>query len=143
MSDESAKSESINPTLYAGAGWLRHALEQRGKELCPFGERVANLLGWVFAGIYHIDDSVLSKGAVWDHDAYVRITLGRKDLSTYDSNILTRLVIACHDLAIRMEINPCNGHYIELLFHPRLREGGVSRRHPTIEEAIERARAER
>lgn len=130
--------QSIDPKLYSGSSWLRKEL---GRDLSPLGERVADLLGWVFAGIYHLDISSLQK-ADWSNDSYIRLAIWCGGWSTYDFSILTRLVIGCHDLAIRMEINPCNFHCLELLFHARQREGSVWERHPTIEQAIEAARRE-
>ncbi len=135
---------TIRTNYYAGAAWLKHSLasQRTARGLCPFGERVADLLGWVFEGIYHISDAVLADKAVWDNDRYARISLGWQDLSTFDTSTLTRLVVACHDLAIRMEVNPCNFHHVELLFHPRQRDGAGFERHPTIEWQIERFRRE-
>ena len=43
---------------YAGAAWIRSAL---GRELSPLGAAVADLLGDVFAGIYHLDNADLRK----------------------------------------------------------------------------------
>jgi hypothetical protein len=130
---------SIDRDLYAGANWIRKDLNVT---LSPLGERVADLLGWVFYGIYHLDYGALRR-ANWGNTHYVRLALSCRGWATYDGDQLTRLVIACHDLCIRMEINPCNFHHLELLFHPREREGRTWARHPTMEDAIARARAER
>lgn len=59
----------------------------------------------------------------------------RRDLSTFDTDALTRLVILAHDLAIRVEIRPAM-HNVRVLAHQRTREGSLMHRHPTIEEAI-------
>lgn len=51
---------------------------------------------------------------------------------------LTRLVIGAHDECIRVEISPCAFRYLKIEMWPREgREGCISRRHPTIEQAIE------
>ncbi len=129
----------INTSAYSGANWLRSDM---GITLSPLGERVANLLGWVFEGLYHLDRGALLK-ANWSDNVYIRLAPWCSGWSTYDSSILTRLVVACHDLAIRMEINPCNFHHLELLFHPRKREESlVWGWHPTVEWQIDRFRRE-
>ena len=64
---------------YAGADWLEEVLRPRCG-LSPFATKVANILGQVFAGIYHIERSVLSPKADWTGDE-INITI-RGDLST-------------------------------------------------------------
>ena len=117
-------------------------LAARGKTLSEFGARAADLLGWVYLGIYHIEGAVLSKGAVWDDEYYVRVPLWSSGLSTFDGDSLTRLVLAAHAHAIRVDISPCNFQHVELMLHPRVREsnGHSYSWHPTIEQAIESAK---
>lgn len=112
-----------------GPNWLR----QCKKELSPEGERVARLVDWVFDGIYHQQRAVLR--ADWT-DTYVRLTLAC-DLASFDASLLTRLVVGAHDHAIRVEISPCNFQYLEVMFHPRDREGPrYWDHHPTMEAAL-------
>jgi hypothetical protein len=40
---------------YAGAGWVK---AMTGQTMSPFGENVADLLGDLFLGIYHIERDV-------------------------------------------------------------------------------------
>jgi hypothetical protein len=61
-------------------------------------------------------------------------------LSTWDYDHLTRAVIMAHDRCIRLDVQPCTPKLLRLVLHKRQREGGVSERHPTIEEAITRVR---
>jgi len=42
--------------MYAGASWIKSSLK---KEMSPLGEAVANLLGRVSRGIYHLKTSSL------------------------------------------------------------------------------------
>lgn len=122
---------------YAGADWVKSALKV--KEMSTFGEAVANLLGDLYGGIYHLQDNDLKK-VEWDNNHHIVFVLNWRSLSTTDNNLLTGLVILCHDRAIRCEISARSSKGIELIFHQRSRGGGISQRHPTMEEAIERFR---
>lgn len=65
------------------------------------------------------------------------------DLATYDWDKLTRLVLMAHDQCIRVSIFPNAFKSLRIAIWKREREGGLSKRHPTIEEAIELYRANR
>lgn len=121
---------------YAGSDWIKSNFKV---EMSPLGEAVANLLGDLFYGIYHLDSTALKK-VDWANDHHIIFILGWKSLATTDFDELTRLVILCHDRCIRCEISPRAFHHLELIFHQRQREGNGWQRHPTIEAAIENAR---
>lgn len=126
-------------TRYAGAAWVRG----QGIPLSPFGERAADLLGWVWRGIYHIPEEV--RRGEWKADE-VSITLwGGKyhGLNSYDDDYLTRLLIGAHDFAIRVTVEPAGPRYLRVRLLPRQRDGAFCERHPTIERAIETARQDR
>lgn len=118
---------------HAGADWVESALR---KPLSPFGRQVADLLGYLYAGIYHIEHAV--QKVDWSNDRYIVLKIGTEaSLATWDFNYLTTLVLLCHRMAIRCEVSPCNPQKITLHFHKRQRTGGMAERHPTIEEAIQ------
>lgn len=124
---------------YAGADWLATALAQvRPKAtISPFGRRVADLLGELFQGLYHWD----GWGKVdWSNERWIRVSVGHVDWSTYDSSLLTHLVLLAHREAIRVQMAPCNFSHLELYFHPRSREDSsrTSAYHPTLAEAAAR-----
>lgn len=125
-------------TSHSGADWVIRTFRT---PISPLGAKVANLLGWVFAGIYHIPLTRL-RAVEWSNNCYIQIRLSN-DWSTFDSDNLTALVVAAHDLALRVTLSPCNPHYLELMFHERQREGSIYARHPTIEDATQRIRARR
>jgi hypothetical protein len=128
----------VNPHLYAGSDWLRECKV----ELSEAGARCADLLGWVFSGIYHIGDSVRNPKVKWNDD-YVSLTISSHDLSTFDGWVLTRLVIAAHDLCIRVTVEAAAPRYLRLRLYPRKgHEGRLYERHQSIEEAERRARGE-
>ena len=79
--------------------------------------------------------------ANWEHGNGVRFTISPMGLATFDFNGLTRLVVGAHDKCIRVEIRPCNMQRLEVtMFKREGREGSISRRHPTMEGAIELSR---
>ena len=97
------------------------------------GLRVALLLEqWL--GLHHIRDDTLRKTA-WDNPRFVEMKLPGEQ-ATYDFNELTRLVFLAHDHGIRVAITPSGPQFLRLLFHPRAREGGLTERHPTLEQAL-------
>jgi hypothetical protein len=120
-------------TKFSGADWLEKEFK---REMSPFGRDVADLLGQVYAGIYHIHSEVLHPRADWSDERRIEITTFQ-DLSTYDFDILTKLVVLAHDMAIRLTIAPASSRYLRLIFHKREREGHISRRHPSLEQAVE------
>jgi hypothetical protein len=121
---------------YAGSDWIKSALKVK---MSPLGEAVADLLGDLFFGIYHLDTKALRR-VDWANDNHIVFSLGWHSLSTCDFDELTRLVILCHDRAIRCSVAASTHKYLELMFHQRQRDGGYSERHPTIEQAIEETR---
>jgi hypothetical protein len=120
---------------YAGADWLVKSYPEIKPS--PLGLKVADIMGMVENGLYHMDLGQLKK-INWS-DPYVICIKISGSLSTFDWNNLTELVILCHDQAIRLSIDPCM-RFLRLLFHQRKREGHYNQRHPTIEEAIESCR---
>lgn len=120
---------------YQGANWIEAALKP--KEMSELGKKVADLLGDLFLGIYHLDSDKL-KAVDWSNTHHIEFALGWKSLSTYDDSHLTHLVLLAHQRAIRVQISPRSNHYLTLIFHQR--ESGMKhewhKRHPTIEEAI-------
>lgn len=57
--------------------------------------------------------------------------------STYDGDLLTRLVFLCHDKHVRAELRDGGFGRIKIIITPRDREGYIFERHPTIGEALE------
>ena len=117
---------------FAGADWLKEVYKG---EISPLGERVADMLGFVFGGIYHIHSDVVTTD--WSSKRFIEIRLRHKQLATMDSDELTTLVLLAHRLAIRVEINSLSNSSLLLRFHQRQRQGRVDQRHPTIEFAVE------
>ncbi|QIG68671.1 hypothetical protein EVB67_021 [Rhizobium phage RHph_TM3_3_14B] len=73
----------------------------------------------------------------WGSECHTEFVTSGHGLATWDFNRLTRLVIGAHDECIRVEISPRAFRYLSIEMWPRQgREGCMSVRHPTIEEAI-------
>lgn len=114
---------------FFASGWLT----ANGCTVGEFGAKVAGLMNWWLDGIYHRGEEM--RRAHWTNETRVSVVVGTC-LSTYDASNLTRLVIAAHDLAIRLEIEGASPGRLRLIFTPRQREGDQFERHPTIEQAI-------
>ena len=122
---------------YAGAEWLEPQLTKNGIEMSDLGRDVADLLGDLSRGIYHIEQHLDS--ADWSNTRWIEIRLPGQ-LATFDGDVLTVLVVLCHDKAIRCEINPRSNSYLTLRFHQRAREGSMFERHPTLEDHVKKIR---
>ncbi len=128
---------------YAGQDWLKVWLKGGvgAAEISPFAAKVADILGDVFFGIYHLNIRSIRK-VDWNNDHDIEIVI-YGGLSTFDSDQLTRLVVLCHDRMVRLEIRPANFKHLRLCFGLRTsRAGEIYTRHPTLEDAAARIRAD-
>lgn len=91
-----------------------------------------------FSDFYFGEHHFPGKIKEWGHGWAMPQT---NSLSTYDYNHLTRLVVMAHDRCIRVEIVPKGMNRILIVLHKRKREGGVSKEHPELEDAIEYIRS--
>lgn len=124
-------------TEYAGVDWLEEHLKYVDPDLVisPLGRKVADFLGELFYGIYHLDPRALNR-ADWANNHHVIVSIGHQDWSTFDFSNLTRLVFLAHHMALRVNIRGSKVNYIQLMFHERQRKGDLYKRHPTIDEAV-------
>lgn len=129
----------------SGAGdWVQSNLDAGHKispkrqpkvTLSDFQRRACEILARAMnTGIYNVP--VNWEKVVWRHGSSVRFTMYCRGLSTFDFSQLTRLVIVAHDECVRIEIQPASKDYLYIYMSPREREGDMTRRHPTIEDAI-------
>jgi hypothetical protein len=125
-----AGSETTEPpkaTTYAGAGWLQQQLpywdkQRKGKAAkqgptvpSALGLTVADILGHVFGGLYHLDTSDLM-AAEWDRDGSVAVRLSVRELATIDSAELTMLVVLCSACGVRLAVQSHAFRSLRLLF---------------------------
>jgi len=93
-----------------------------------------SMLAEVVDGFHHIYNEVRP----WGDGIQTSIYGG---WSTYDFDQLTRLVVLAHDKIVRVEIGSSGPNMFRLILHKRhTREGRITEKHPTIEDAIERIR---
>lgn len=103
-------------------------------DVSKLGRKVLKFCAIVFGGLHNTPDTVLEK-TDWSNNHHIKINTFYS-FSTYDDDRLTTLVLLAHDLAVRIEIQPCNFRYFSMLFHQRKRTGDLYHRHPTIEKVL-------
>lgn len=119
-------------TIYAGADWIRRA---RKIEPSPLGCKVADLLGELVCGIYHWEDTI--RTVDWTHPRVIKINANVRELATFDSSTLTKLVFLAHEYCLRVAVSPCSPKHLAIRFWQRDRSNDTMERHPTIDEAVE------
>lgn len=99
----------------------------------PEAEAAAErVLAKTFMGIHHVP--YWNRRKAWGEGVTVLI---HSELATFDFNYLTRLVLAAHDECVRVAVQADAGpRMIRLSIWPRKREGDISERHPSIEDAV-------
>jgi len=90
-----------------------------------------DLLCDLVGGEHHINSRVYSFGRG------IRASVYSGQLATFGFDMLTRLVLMAHDRCIRAEIIASGPGRVGIALHKRhTREGSMSKRHPTIDQAI-------
>lgn len=93
-------------------------------------DEAREFLGEVFCGYHHIPSEIKQWGEGW----YIWT---KRNLATFDSDLLTRLVVIGHDEMFRVEIESHGFHGVKIIVHKReARTGQIFKRHPTIESHI-------
>lgn len=112
------------------ADWVARHL---GRSLAPIEQTAVEIVcGAMRLGPWNLRWTSLRE----HHVAYATISVPADRLSTFDVDALTRLVVIAHDRCCRIQIAPAGPRHIQIGVSPRSRDGDVSRRHPTIEQAI-------
>ena len=121
-------------TEYAGSDWIERQCLKQGP-MSQLGKNVADLLGELFRGIYHLDHKALFR-VDWSNESYIEFNLGWHELATTDFDELTRLVFLAHHMAIRVSIEASTVKYLRLTFLQRVRKGDNVYKHPTLDDAV-------
>jgi hypothetical protein len=94
--------------------------------------RCAWVLYRAYKGMHHVPRGVRA------NDRWIQVH-HHGDLATTDSDLLTRLVVAAHDAAVRVEVSP-GMRFVRIMLHPRRRTDSDMTNHPCLEFAAERMR---
>lgn len=98
-------------------------------------ERLSKVLEITFCGLHHLTGKIYKYYEGTDYERWEYNHWG--DLSTFDFNTLTALVIAAHDQCVRVSIQSSGPKMVKIVLFPRFtRKGCNTQRHPTIDEAI-------
>lgn len=129
----------MSERFYAGADWVEKEMHHAEKDfqISPLGRAVADFLGELFLGIYHLDMPALHK-VEWGNNHHISVSIGWKDWATYDYDLLTRLVFLAHHMALRVELCPTRSQYVRLMFHQRTRKGAGFSSHPSLRQAVDK-----
>ena len=116
--------------------------EQRGWCAAPdvlndFQRRAFGILGIVGNGIYN---APIAWTKVWWHPTMLQLPW-YNEVASFDFTGLTRLVFLCHEARIRCGISAHARDHLGIHLGERSHEGGMSRRHPNLDEAIADFRA--
>lgn len=125
---------------YAGSEWIQASLFfKRDLKMSQIGRDVADLLGELVYGIYHLDPRALRR-VDWTNPHHIEMVLPLHSLATADFDELTRLVFLAHHRAIRVEIQAATHRYFRLIFHQRERGIGTYR-HLSLDQAVAQFKA--
>lgn len=95
----------------------------------PSVERLDRVLAYAFRGIHHAGKIKKHSDDYWETNIFGGI-------STFDFDHLTRLVLAAHKWAVRVEITSSGPRMVKLHLSARTREGSVYSRHPDIDSVV-------
>lgn len=115
----------------------RKSFRTAPEKLTEFQAKVMDILGMVGGGIYNAPinwEKVNWGTGTWHSGMFVPWRDGR--MATFDFYPLTNLVFLCHEARIRCEIRAKAAGHFELSFFQRSHEGGMSERHPDLDEAV-------
>lgn len=122
---------------YAGSEWVEQFLKivKPEAKMSELGRSVADFLGELYSGIYHLEEKQLVK-VEWGNPYVITILIGWKDWATVDFNTLSHLVFLAHHMALRVSLTPRANQYMLLMFHQRSRDGDFSKRCPSLDDAV-------
>ena len=93
-------------------------------------ERYTAVIDMVFGGRHHVDVKEES-------ERHLRLNASGT-FATFDFDELTRMVLAAHKYAIRVQVQQGGPGMMRVYLHPRLRKGAMNARHPDLFQLIEK-----
>lgn len=103
--------------------------------------RCAWLLCHAYAGSHHVGRVKFRSNNLLHGDEQWLEVSHHGDMSTTDSPVLTRLVVAAHEVAVRLEVSSGGARGLLLKLYPRSRTASTMTNHPTIVDAIAEIRS--
>jgi hypothetical protein len=103
----------MSEKLYAGADWL--ARQNRELEISKLGRDVADILGQVYYGLYHLNNTTLfnEKRTDWANDSTIIVVVpGRLQMTGIDT-----LITRCTERRVYVEIEGAAHNYMRLRFY--------------------------
>ena len=105
----------------------------------PFQVRAERMLEITFRGLHHCPKIHKIPYKIIGNEYWAVNYSG--DLSTYDYDLLTRLVVAAHDNCIRVSICSSGPRLVKIRLDNRTKRVGMfHEQHPTIEQAVDAVR---
>lgn len=92
-------------------------------------EEATQFFSIFFGGEHHFPSQLKECGHGWR-------MIAPYYLSTFDFHNLTKLVLMAHKYCIRVAVDTYGVNKLKIMIWKREREGSLSMRHPTIEDAI-------
>lgn len=96
----------------------------------PFDEKIELFIDYVFGGRHHTRSVEFAKCCY--------LIKFYQDLATWDGNILTKIVVAAHDLGLRVDAQPNGMRGMRVMIHNRKQREGMMAGHPTLEQHLQR-----
>jgi hypothetical protein len=95
--------------------------------------RIAWVTDVVFGGNHHIPSP---HDIFLGHRPYACFLIHERTIATFDFAEMTRLTVAAHEAGVRAQIGVGGFRELELSLHARERQGGMSGRHPELDQAV-------
>lgn len=96
----------------------------------PFEEKIELFIDYVFGGRHHTRSVKFAEVCYFINSHH--------DLTTWDQNTLTKIVVASHDLGLRVDAETDGMGGARLLIHNRKQREGLVEGHPTLEQHLQR-----
>lgn len=101
------------PIKHSGADWMQDKIVFANAS--KLAVKVADVLGQVYLGIYHIDDAVLLKKVDWKNENEISVTVSG-ELATFDGCELTLLIFCCVKARVSVQLSGAFKGYTKLTF---------------------------
>ena len=93
-------------------------------------EKVDLFIDFVFGGRHHTKKII-------EHSNCFEVRFWQ-DVATWDGNIMTKIVVASHDLGLRASLDPNAMRGLKVTLHNRATRQSITHGHPTLEQHLEK-----